>query len=210
MADLHATLIELMARYVSPIIARSIVTRALREYRLDPARLTREDLQALRSRLVSGLGVFAEQTAVEAFTTEIGGLAGNSSPARETVTLSVRSERDLADALSTTRRICDQWRVRVLVRQRVATVVSELARNIVTYTPGGTVELIPMEGPRPRVLIRASDSGPGIPNLDEVMGGRYKSKTGLGKGLLGSKRLSDRFEIRSGRGGTVVEAELDL
>jgi serine/threonine-protein kinase RsbT len=210
MTDLHATLIELLARHVSPIIARSIVTRALREYRLEPARLTREDLHALRSRLASGLRVFTEQSAVDAFSTEISALAGVNATARETVTINVKTERDLADALSMTRRICDKWRVRVLARQRVATVVSELARNIVIYTPGGVVELIPIEGPRPRVLIRATDAGPGITNLDEVMGGTYKSKTGLGKGLLGSKRLADRFEIRSGRSGTIVEAELEL
>ena len=210
MTDLHATLIELLARYVSPIIARSIVVRALRECRIEPTSLMREDLHALRSRLESGLRVFTEQSSVDAFSTEIAALAGVSLPSRETVTIAVKTERDLVDALSTTRRLCDQWRVRVLARQRVATVVSELARNIVTYTSGGVVELIPIDGPRPRVLIRASDDGPGITNLDEVMAGQYKSKTGLGKGLLGSKRLADRFEIRSSRGGTIVEAELEL
>jgi serine/threonine-protein kinase RsbT len=97
-----------------------------------------------------------------------------------------------------------------LIQQRVATLVSELGRNIVSYTPGGTVELIPLDGPRPRVLVRAKDSGSGILNLEEIMDGRYRSRTGLGKGLLGSKRLSDRFDVRSTRDGTVVEAELEL
>src|SRR5688572_3524209 len=110
MTDLHATLIELLARHVSPIIARSIVTRALREYRIDPARLTREDLQALRTRLASGLRVFTDPAAVDAFSTEIGALAGVNSRARETVTITVKSERDLAEALSVTRKLCDQWR----------------------------------------------------------------------------------------------------
>jgi serine/threonine-protein kinase RsbT len=147
---------------------------------------------------------------VDEFHAEFSALVGTSSKARDAVTIPVKNEKDLAEALSITRRACDQWRARVLARQRIATVVSELARNIVTYTSGGIVELIPIDGARPRVLIRASDSGPGIANLDEVLAGKYKSKTGLGKGLLGSKRLSDRFEIRSGRGGTVVEAELSL
>ena len=210
MNALHATLIELLSQHVSPIIAQSITVRALREYRLDAARLTKDDLQVLRTRLASGLGVFSDQAAVDTFSTQLDALVGVAPTNREAVTITVTSERDLVEALSVTRRLCDQWRVRVLARQRVATVVSELARNIVTYTPGGVVELIPIDGPRPRVLIRATDHGPGISNLDEVMGGQYKSKTGLGKGLLGSKRLADRFEIRSGHGGTVVEAELDL
>jgi serine/threonine-protein kinase RsbT len=60
------------------------------------------------------------------------------------------------------------------------------------------------------LLIRATDAGGGIPNLEQIMAGRYRSRTGLGKGLLGSKRLSDRFEVRSSSNGTVIEAELYL
>ena len=132
-------------------------------------------------------------------------------PGKESVTLHIKSERDLAEALMETRRLCQSWRVRPVTQQKIATVVSELARNIVSYTPGGTVELIPKEsGPRPSLLIRATDRGGGIPNLDEIMAGRYRSKTGLGKGLLGSKRLADRFEVRSGSNGTVIEAEFNL
>lgn len=209
MSELYTTVIEMLSHYVSPIIAKSITTRALREHRIDPEKLGRDDLQALRSRLESGLRVFADPASVDGFRVEIAALVGDRG-LREAVTIPVRTERDLADALSETRRICDSWRIRVIVRQRIATVVSELARNIVSYTPGGVLELIPIEGPKPRVLVRATDTGTGIPNLDEVLGGKYKSKTGLGKGLLGSKRLSDRFQIRSSRTGTVVEVELEL
>jgi serine/threonine-protein kinase RsbT len=92
----------------------------------------------------------------------------------------------------------------------VATIVSELARNIFMYTDGGTIDLVPTaEGP-PRLLVRAVDRGRGIAHLDEVMSGRYRSKTGLGAGLLGTKRLVDRFEIETGPTGTRVEAEVAL
>ena len=71
--------------------------------------------------------------------------------------------------------------------------------------------LIPQEGrAKQSLLIRATDGGGGIPDLDEILAGRYRSKTGLGKGLLGSKRLADRFEVRSGRNGTIIEAEFNL
>jgi serine/threonine-protein kinase RsbT len=40
------------------------------------------------------------------------------------------------------------------------------------------------------------------------MSGRYKSKTGLGRGLLGTKRLADRFEISTGKHGTRVVVEV--
>ena len=109
-------------------------------------------------------------------------------PGKQSITLDVRTERDLADALSETRRLCQSWRVRPVTQQKIATVVSELARNIVSYTPGGTLELIPQDdGAKQGLLIRATDSGGGIPNLDEILAGRYRSKTGLGKGLLGSE-----------------------
>jgi serine/threonine-protein kinase RsbT len=209
MNSLYVALLELLARFVSPIIARSILTRALREHDLDAAHLEQADLHALSPRIVAAVRLFVEPGVLEAFRLSLVDLIGEL-PARRALKLQIRSERDLADALIETRRLCQSWRVRPLTQQKIATVVSELARNIVSYTPGGSVELIPIEGPKPRVLVRATDTGVGIPNIDEIMAGRYRSKTGLGKGLLGSKRLSDRFEVRSGRDGTIVEAELAL
>ena len=44
----------------------------------------------------------------------------------------------------------------------------------------------------------------------EVLSGRYRSATGLGRGLLGVKRLADRFNIRTSKSGTHVEAEVNL
>ena len=60
------------------------------------------------------------------------------------------------------------------------------------------------------ITIRASDRGPGIPDVELVLSGRYRSRTGLGKGLLGVKRLANKFEIDSGPTGTRVEAEIAL
>ena len=52
-----------------------------------------------------------------------------------------------------------------------------------------------------RILVRATDTGTGIPNLDEDMSGKYRSTTGLGRWLLGVKRLADRFDIKTGKSG---------
>src|SRR4029453_10975054 len=49
------------------------------------------------------------------------------------------------------------------------------------------------------------DSGGGISNLDEVLSGRYRSTTGLGVGLVGARRLMDRFQIDSGGHGTTIQ-----
>ena len=43
-----------------------------------------------------------------------------------------------------------------------------------------------------------------------MLSGRYRSRTGLGKGLLGVKKLSTRFDLETGPSGTRVEAEIAL
>jgi anti-sigma regulatory factor (Ser/Thr protein kinase) len=57
---------------------------------------------------------------------------------------------------------------------------------------------------------RFSDAGPGIDNLDEIFAGRYRSSTGMGLGILGTKRLMDNFELTSSSSGTVVKMGKDL
>jgi serine/threonine-protein kinase RsbT len=124
--------------------------------------------------------------------------------------VSIRSEQDISQARVLAKAMCENARAKSFVTQKVATVVSELARNIVSYTQGGSIELVLTTEGQSRILVRATDSGPGINNLDEVLSGRYRSSTGLGRGLLGVKRLADRFNVRTGRSGTQVEAEVNL
>jgi serine/threonine-protein kinase RsbT len=81
---------------------------------------------------------------------------------------------------------------------KVAVVVSELGRNIILYTEGGTVTLIPYvaEGNK-HLKIIAQDKGPGIEDVDLVLRGGHTTSKGLGLGISGSKRLMDDFEIQS-------------
>ena len=79
------------------------------------------------------------------------------------------------------------------------------------YAKEGTVQLCLHEEPAAYCFeVRAEDEGPGIPNLAEIMAGRYKSRSGLGLGLLGTKRLADSFDVETGRGGTTVSVEVIL
>jgi serine/threonine-protein kinase RsbT len=89
---------------------------------------------------------------------------------------------------------------------RVTTVVSELSRNIYMYAQEGTVLLTLSEDHQWRRLeILASDLGPGIPDVDQVLSGNYVSRTGLGRGLAGSKALLDELQVASAVGaGTTV------
>ena len=89
---------------------------------------------------------------------------------------------------------------------RLATAVSEIARNAFTYGGGGKVEFFLEGSTSPQLLsIRISDEGRGIADLDEILEGRYRSRTGMGLGIVGARRLMDRFSIASTPGkGTVV------
>jgi signal transduction histidine kinase len=88
---------------------------------------------------------------------------------------------------------------------RIATAASEVARNAFQYASGGKVTFsVDTEGP-PQFVVRISDRGPGIANLTAILEGRVKSQTGLGVGLVGSRKLMDVVRVDSieGRGTTV-------
>lgn len=81
---------------------------------------------------------------------------------------------------------------------RLATAVSELARNIYMYAKQGTVTLRLTEEPASWFFeLSAVDEGPGIPHLDVIMKGEYRSRTGLGRGIIGTRSLLDSMLVDS-------------
>ena len=88
----------------------------------------------------------------------------------------------------------------------IATAISELARNIVSYARKGQITLRVVNGlNRKGVSIVASDSGPGIADIQQALRDGFSTSGSLGMGLPGVRRLMDEFEITSqlGRGTTV-------
>jgi serine/threonine-protein kinase RsbT len=87
----------------------------------------------------------------------------------------------------------------------VATAISEVARNIVSYAGEGEVVLrIEHTGQR-SLVVTACDNGPGIANVELAMQDGYSTGHSLGLGLPGARRLMDEFEIVSSVGcGTSV------
>ena len=88
----------------------------------------------------------------------------------------------------------------------IATAISELARNIVSYARRGEITLkIVSASVRQGILIVASDNGPGIPDIRQAMRDGFSTSGSLGLGLPGVRRLMDEFEITSQPGkGTMV------
>lgn len=124
------------------------------------------------------------------------------------VELSIASEDEVLDARMRARRMLAALGFSGVDEVKALTVVSELTRNILKYAGRGTLKLSAARdgsGCVVGVLIVATDSGPGIANLEEIMSGRYRSKTGMGRGLLGTKAIVDEFSITSEPGkGTRV------
>ena len=88
----------------------------------------------------------------------------------------------------------------------IATAISELARNIVTYAGRGEIIFTFVNnGERPGLAIVARDDGPGIADIELAMRDGHSTGGSLGLGLPGARRLMDEFEITSGVGrGTTV------
>jgi signal transduction histidine kinase/ActR/RegA family two-component response regulator len=89
---------------------------------------------------------------------------------------------------------------------RIATSTSEITRNAVQYAGSGLVEFSLDPGAeRALFLVRVSDRGPGISERDAIFDDHYNSQAGIGFGLIGTRRLMDRFSLESRQGeGTTV------
>jgi signal transduction histidine kinase/CheY-like chemotaxis protein len=121
------------------------------------------------------------------------------------VTVAVRNEQDVVNARQRARHIARLLGFEPQDQVRVATAVSEIVRNAFRYAGGGEVEFA-IEGERvPQLLaVQVRDKGPGIPHLQTVLAGGYRSATGMGLGIVGARRLMDHFTISAERGGTSV------
>lgn len=198
----------LLERYLSPLIARPMLQRALRERNLTPERFQRGDAHKIGPLLQRGVGLFATDNDRDRALRELADLCERSQPVAKPCQVRIGSENDISIVRNEARRICEEIGAGSYTVQKVTTIVSELARNIVSYAKQGTVEIVPITGDSRRVILRAADNGPGIPDIDLVLSGRYRSKTGLGRGLLGTKRLADHFDVSTGSTGTLVVAEV--
>jgi len=115
------------------------------------------------------------------------------------ITVAIRYEQDVVLARQRTRQIAKELGFDTQDQTRLATAVSELARNAFGYAGGGKVEFAVEGATTPQLLlIRIKDDGPGITKLKEILEGRYQSHTGMGLGIIGARRLVDQCEIDTG------------
>jgi len=116
------------------------------------------------------------------------------------LTVTIKYEHDVVAARRRARQIAALLGFEAQDQSRIATAVSEIARNAFNYAEGGRVEFqIEGEGPQQTLLIEVKDQGPGIAELESVLQGQYRSDTGMGLGIMGARRLMDVCEISSSR-----------
>lgn len=119
----------------------------------------------------------------------------------------INNDLDIVAARVEGRNLAKEMGFGIIDQARIATAISELARNVVLYAQSGQVTLrqIATDG-KVGIEILCEDQGQGIADVDAVMRDDHSTTQGLGTGLRGTKRLMDEFEIKSqlGVGTTIV------
>jgi signal transduction histidine kinase len=117
------------------------------------------------------------------------------------LTVALLEEGDIIVARQRARQIAALLGFEAQDQTRIATSVSEIARNAASYGKGGRIEFSVSLGVAPEFLIHVRDRGPGITDISAILEGRFKSEHGMGVGISGSRRLMDIFEVRNRDGG---------
>lgn len=133
------------------------------------------------------------------------------SPLYSLLSLNLHHDQDVVTARQRAAQIARLLDFDTSEQTRLATAVSEIVRNAFRYAGQGSVLFeLDLDSRPQKLVIRVEDKGPGIAHLDDVMAGRYRSSTGMGLGIVGARRLMDRFAIESGPAGTRVVLEKDF
>jgi signal transduction histidine kinase len=116
----------------------------------------------------------------------------------------IRHEQDVVLVRQRARQLAGLLGFDVQEQTRVATSVSEIARNAFEYAGGGRAAFLVDTDRRSTYFVRISDSGHGIADLAAILEGRYISPSGMGVGMSGARRLVDHFDVVTGKDGTTV------
>ncbi|MCU1286276.1 MAG: hybrid histidine kinase [Acidobacteriales bacterium] len=119
-------------------------------------------------------------------------------------TVDLQFENDVVQARQRAREIAASLGFDHQEQIRIATATSEIARNAFRYATRGRVIFSVSLGTPQSLQVEVEDKGGGILALEQILAGRYKSQSGMGMGILGTKRLMDKFAIHSSATGTAV------
>jgi serine/threonine-protein kinase RsbT len=122
------------------------------------------------------------------------------------IRVAINSDQDIVSARQKGRGMANELGFSSGDATLIATAISELARNIVSYARKGQITLKVVNGlNRQGIAVIASDDGPGIADIRQALRDGFSTSGSLGLGLPGVRRLMDEFDISSQPGrGTVV------
>jgi serine/threonine-protein kinase RsbT len=235
MNEIAGEVLAILRRYLSDPTSRSLLSSAARRANLRLETVSRADVSSLVRELGPGLNIFLQEpeklqnckSLLALVATENsaphgssgggmgGGFGGGFSSGgdhhapmesrADGISVPIRAEHDVVRARTLGKDMAKQLGFSDVVQTKVATAVSELARNIFQYAGTGEVRIRRIEGKRRGIEIVARDQGPGISDPALILSGAYRSKWGMGAGLRGTKRLVDEFELDTHPGlGTTV------
>lgn len=120
--------------------------------------------------------------------------------------MGLKDESDIIRARIRVKNISEILGFKYMDQTRIATAVSELARNAIKFAGKGEIKIRKIGNSRRGLEITIEDNGPGIENLELALKGGYSTSGGLGIGLSGAKKLVDEFDIDTfpGKGTKIV------
>lgn len=120
--------------------------------------------------------------------------------------INIKSDQDIVLARQRGRSIAAELGFSAVDATFLATAISELARNIVSYAGNGEITIKAIrDTSREGIMVVAADEGPGIRDIHQALRDGFSTSGSLGLGLPGVRRLMDEFAIKSQPGsGTVV------
>jgi len=121
------------------------------------------------------------------------------------VMVEIKNEKDIVAARRAGRDLAGDLGFGLAEQTRLATTISELARNALQHAGEG-VCLLTTESDERSTTIRVTieDHGPGIPDIEKAMTPGFSTEGSLGAGLPGAKKLVDELQIESSPGHTRV------
>ena len=130
--------------------------------------------------------------------------------------LVVDNSDHISEIRSRIREICVREGAGAVKQTKMVTACAEILRNTLNFADGGEIKIKKVtknDSGETSLIFVVRDKGPGIDDPEKAMqpGWSGPRSKGLGKGLSGSKNLSDEFELESVPGeGTTVTMRFNL
>jgi serine/threonine-protein kinase RsbT len=126
---------------------------------------------------------------------------------KQQIVISICNDLDIVQARAVARDAAREIGFGPIDQARIATAISELARNVFLYAGKGSISVQILTRDNSRgIEFYVVDTGPGIADVELALQDGYTTSKGMGMGLPGAKRLMDEFVIESypGRGTTIM------